>query len=58
MSDYIEQPKLCEEQEKNPYAAAVHRSLEQRARGISALEAGQFQAHFLAAELLQPKPPK
>ena len=44
-----------------PFAAAMQRSFEQRARGVLAFEAGNFhkaQAHFITAALLKPKPPK
>ena len=47
--------------EQNLYAAQLHRSFEQRARGELAFEAGQFDkalAHFIAAAALKPKPPE
>jgi WD40 repeat protein len=45
------------ERENNRFAAAVHRALEQRARGHLALAVGDFDrawGHFLAAALLRP----
>ena len=45
----------------DPFAAAMQRSFEQRARGALAFEAGDFdkaQAHFITAALLKPKLPK
>jgi hypothetical protein len=51
--------KLAEDYKADPFASAVQRSLEQQARGKLAVGAGDFQkafGHFLAAELLRPKP--
>ena len=48
------------EAEKNVYAAALHRSFEQHARGVVAFDYHQYDkayAHFLAAALLKPTPP-
>jgi hypothetical protein len=46
--------------EGNAYGAALHRSLEQRARGVLALEAGDLDrawGHFIVAAALKPAPP-
>jgi hypothetical protein len=51
--------RLAKEYEKDPFASAVQKSLEQKAHGQLAMEAGDFQqafGHFLAAEILRPKP--
>jgi WD40 repeat protein len=50
---------LAAQYKDDPFASGVQKSLEQRARGHLAAEAGDFQGafgHFLAAELLRPKP--
>ena len=52
--------RLEAEKENNTFAAAFHRSWEQHARGVLALEAGDFNmayAHFVAAAALKPKAP-
>jgi len=49
------------EAKKNPYAAALHRSFEQHARGAVAFDYNQFDkayAHFVAATILTPPAPK
>jgi hypothetical protein len=51
--------KLAEESKADPFASAVQKSLEHRARGQRAVEAGDFPqavGHFVAAEILRPKP--
>jgi WD40 repeat protein len=51
--------KLAEQHKADPFAAAVQRSLEQKARGQLAAEACDFDTawgHFIAAEVLRPKP--
>jgi hypothetical protein len=48
------------EKEGNAYAAALHQSFEQRARGALAFENGDFDqafAHLIAAAALMPQPP-
>ena len=45
--------------EKNAYAAALHHSWEQHARGVVAFDSGDFNkalAHFIAAAALKPRP--
>jgi len=57
---HVEQQKKFEA-EKNPYAAALHRSFEQQARGVVAFDYNQFDkayAHVIAAALLKPPAPK
>jgi hypothetical protein len=47
-------------QERNEYAAAFHQSWAQHARGVLALEHGEFdkaKTYFRAAAKLSPKPP-
>jgi WD40 repeat protein/serine/threonine protein kinase len=50
---------LAKKYEKNPFASVVQKSLEQKARGQLAVEAGDIDkawGHFIAAEVLRPKP--
>lgn len=57
---HVEQRKKFES-EKNGYAAALHRSFEQHARGVVAVDYSQFDNaywHFVAAALLKPPDPK
>jgi len=57
---HVEQQKKFAE-EKNAYAAALHRSFEQQARGVVAFDYNQFDkayAHFIAAALLKLPVPK
>ncbi len=45
----------------NPFAAALHRSFEQHARGVLAFEVGDFDrawGHFIIAAVIKPQPPK
>ena len=56
---YPHQHAALAERYNDPFAAAVQRSLEQRARGLLAVEDLDFdkaQKHYLAALLLEPKP--
>lgn len=51
--------RLAGRYKSDPFASAVHRSLEEQAKGKLAVEAGELWhavGHFLAAELLRPKP--
>lgn len=57
---HIEQ-RIKFEKEGNVYAAALHRSFEQQARGVVAMDYNQFDKaywHFVAAALLKPAVPK
>ncbi len=59
--DWHVEQRIKFEKENNAYAAALHRSFEQQARGVVAVDSNQFDKaywHFVAAALLKPPVPK
>ncbi len=61
VADWLVEQRIKFEKENNAYAAALHRSFEQQARGVVAVDYNQFDKaywHFVAAALLKPPVPK